>query len=120
MQEYQVTVDGQTIRLPLPFLVMATQNPIEQEGVYRLPEAQLDRFLLRVNMGYPARYDEVALLRLHSHPVAPVEQLFPAEQILDFQWRVGGVSGGDALLEYIVVLAGAARNHPDLALGASP
>src|SRR6266852_2792448 len=91
MQENQVTIEGTTLPLPPPFMVLATQNPIEHEGVYRLPEAQLDRFLLRVNMGYPARYDEVALLRLHSHPVAPAEQLFTAEQILDIQWQVAHV-----------------------------
>ena len=66
MQEYQVTVDGQTLLLPRPFLVLATQNPIEQEGVYRLPEAQLDRFLLRIEMGYPGYDHEVDLLKLHG------------------------------------------------------
>ncbi|HEY7155960.1 MAG TPA: MoxR family ATPase [Gemmataceae bacterium] len=120
MQENQVTIEGTTLPLPQPFMVLATQNPIEQEGVYRLPEAQLDRFLLRVDMGYPARFDEVAMLRLHSHPVKPAEQLFTAEQILDIQWQVASVYGEDALLEYIVDLADASRNHPDLALGASP
>src|SRR5581483_873058 len=69
MQEYQVTVDGQSLPLALPFLVMATQNPVEQEGVYRLPEAQLDRFLLRVEMGYPGFNHEVNLLKLYSKPI---------------------------------------------------
>src|SRR5262249_56398517 len=76
MQENQVTIEGQTLPLPQPFMVLATQNPIEQEGVYRLPEAQLDRFLLRVEMGYPGPAQEVAMLKLHSQPVTPVEQLF--------------------------------------------
>jgi MoxR-like ATPase len=120
MQENQVTIEGTTLPLPQPFMVLATQNPVEQEGVYRLPEAQLDRFLLRVGMGYPDREGEVAMLRLHSHPLAGVDQLFTAEQILDIQWRVAGVHGSDALLEYIVDLAEASRHHPDLALGASP
>jgi MoxR-like ATPase len=120
MQENQVTIEGTTLSLPQPFMVLATQNPIEQEGVYRLPEAQLDRFLLRVDMGYPARFDELAMLRLHSHPVAPADPLFTAEQLLDIQWQVANVHGEDALLEYIVDLADASRNHPDLALGASP
>jgi MoxR-like ATPase len=120
MQENQVTIEGVTLPLPQPFMVLATQNPIEHEGVYRLPEAQLDRFLLRVDMGYPQRYDEMAMLRLHSHPAAPTEQLFTAEQILDIQWQVANVHGDDTLLEYIVDLADASRNHPDLALGASP
>src|SRR5579871_6903343 len=115
MQENQVTIEGTTLPLPPPFMVLATQNPIEQEGVYRLPEAQLDRFLVRVDMGYPERLDEVAMLRLHSHPVQPAEQLFTAEQILDIQWQVSAVHGDESLLEYIVDLADASRNHADLA-----
>src|SRR6266496_877158 len=83
LQENQVTIEGATLPLPLPFLVLATQNPVEQEGVYRLPEAQLDRFLLRFEMGYPGRKGELTMLRLHSAPTALTEQLFTAEQILD-------------------------------------
>ncbi|HTU19485.1 MAG TPA: MoxR family ATPase [Gemmataceae bacterium] len=120
MQENQVTIEGTTLPLPQPFMVLATQNPIEHEGVYRLPEAQLDRFLLRVEMGYPRRRDEMAMLRLYSHPVAATEQLFTAEQILDIQWQVANVHGEDTLLEYIIDLAEASREHPDLTLGASP
>lgn len=120
MQENQVTIEGTTMVLPRPFMVLATQNPVEQEGVYRLPEAQLDRFLLRVTMGYPPRKSEVDLLRLHSHPVAVVEPLFTAEEIIDIQWRLNEVHGTDSLLEYIVDLADASRAHPDLYLGASP
>ncbi|MFO0846467.1 MAG: MoxR family ATPase, partial [Gemmataceae bacterium] len=121
MQENQVTIEGTTLALPRPFMVLATQNPVEQEGVYRLPEAQLDRFLLRVHMGYPGREREVDLLRLHSAAAtAPVEPLFSAEDILDVQWRLAEVHGTDALLEYIVDLAEASRQHPDVALGASP
>jgi MoxR-like ATPase len=120
MQENQVTIEGTTLPLPQPFMVLATQNPVEQEGVYRLPEAQLDRFLLRVHMGYPGRKNEIDLLRLHSAPTALTEQLFTAEQILDLQWRLAEVHGTDALMEYIVDLAEASRQHPDLALGASP
>jgi MoxR-like ATPase len=120
MQENQVTIEGTTLQLPQPFMVLATQNPIEHEGVYRLPEAQLDRFLLRVQMGYPHRHAEMAMLRLHSHPVAPVTQLLTAEQILDIQWQVANVHGEETLLEYIIDLADASREHPDLSLGASP
>jgi MoxR-like ATPase len=120
MQENQVTIEGTTLPLPPPFMVLATQNPIEQEGVYRLPEAQLDRFLLRVHMGYPGRKNEVDLLRLHSAPPALTEQLFTAEQILDLQWRLAEVHGTDNLMEYIVDLSEASRDHPDVALGASP
>jgi MoxR-like ATPase len=136
MQENQVTIEGTTLPLPQPFMVLATQNPVEQEGVYRLPEAQLDRFLLRVEMGYPDRTNEVAMLKLHgaarSRPVQDnhspaaadlvqtVQQLFSAEEILDVQWRLGAVHADEALLEYIVDLADASRDHPDVALGASP
>jgi len=120
MQENQVTIEGTTLPLPQPYMVLATQNPVEQEGVYRLPEAQLDRFLLRVHMGYPGRQGEVDLLRLHSQPPALVDQLFSAESILDIQWRLAEVHGTDALLEYIVDFAEASRQHPDVALGASP
>jgi MoxR-like ATPase len=120
MQENQVTIEGTTLALPRPFMVMATQNPVEQEGVYRLPEAQLDRFLLRVQMGYPDHAAEVSMLRLHSKPIALAEQLFNADQILDIQEQVSQVYGDEALMEYIIDLAEASRRHPDLALGASP
>jgi MoxR-like ATPase len=120
MQEIQVTIEGTTLQLPQPFMVLATQNPVEQEGVYRLPEAQLDRFLLRVEMGYPAHRDEVEMLKLHSGPVGEVEQLFTPELILDIQRQLAGVYGGEGLLNYIVDLADASREHPDVALGASP
>src|SRR5579884_2352381 len=120
MQENQVTIEGTTLPLPRPFMVLATQNPVEQEGVYRLPEAQLDRFLLRVDMGYPGHKGEVEMLRLHSHPVDLVDQLFTAEQILDMQEQVTQVHGTDTLLDYIVHVSEASREHADLALGASP
>jgi MoxR-like ATPase len=120
MQENQVTIEGVTMPLPKPFMVLATQNPVEQEGVYRLPEAQLDRFLLRVDMGYPGRKNEITMLRLHSYPVDEVGQLFTADQILYIQAQLAEVHGDDALLDYIVDLAEASRDHPDLSLGASP
>jgi MoxR-like ATPase len=120
MQENQVTIEGTTLPLPQPFMVMATQNPVEQEGVYRLPEAQLDRFLLRVEMGYPEPRQEVEMLKLHSQPVGEVEELFTPELILDAQRQLGAVYGREELLNYIVDLAEATRTHPDMALGASP
>jgi MoxR-like ATPase len=120
MQENQVTIEGTTLPLPKPFMVMATQNPVEQEGVYRLPEAQLDRFLLRVQMGYPHHKAEVSMLRLHSKPAALCEQLFNADQILDIQEQTSLVHGDEVLMEYIIDLVEASRKHPDLALGASP
>lgn len=120
MQENQVTIEGTTLPLPQPFLVLATQNPVEQEGVYRLPEAQLDRFLIRVDMGYPGPQQEVNMLHLHSQPSAPVQQIFSPEMILDLQAKLAHVYGNEELFSYIVDLAEASREHPDVALGASP
>jgi MoxR-like ATPase len=120
MQENQVTIEGTTLPLPMPFLVLATQNPVEQEGVYRLPEAQLDRFLVRVDMSYPGPQHEMDMLKLHSKPIAPVRQLFSAEFLLDMQGQLQHVHGQDELFQYIVDVAEASRKHPDLALGASP
>lgn len=120
MQEIQVTIEGTTLRLPQPFMVLATENPVEQEGVYRLPEAQLDRFLLKVEMGYPGREHEVAMLKLHSHPMVEVDPLFNVETIMELQGMIAGVHGTDTLMNYIVELSEASRRHPDIALGASP
>lgn len=120
MQEYQVTIEGTTLPLEPPFMVLATQNPVEQEGVYRLPEAQLDRFLLRIEMGYPGAQFEQAMLKLHSQPIAPAPQLFTPELILQMQAQTQHVFGKEELFKYIVDLAEASRRHPDVALGASP
>ena len=120
MQENQVTIEGTTLPLPQPFMVLATQNPVEHEGVYRLPEAQLDRFLLRVDMGYPEHQEEVRMLRLHSGPVAEPEPLFTPELILEIQRLLPQVHGTEALFNYIVDLAEVTRTHPDVSLGASP
>src|SRR5262249_51866492 len=120
MQEIQVTIEGTTLPLEQPFLVLATQNPVEQEGVYRLPEAQLDRFLLKVEMGYPGHDFEVNMLQLHSRPTEEPHVLFNPQQIQDMQRVLADVYGTDGLMHYIVNLAEASRDHPDLALGASP
>ena len=120
MQEYQVTVDGATIPLPRPFLVLATQNPVEQEGVYRLPEAQLDRFLLRIEMGYPGYDNELNLLKMHSRPPADLKPLFTPESILKLQDLLPHIFGRESLYHYIIQLAEATRKHPDVLLGASP
>ncbi len=120
MQENQATIEGTTLTLPRPFIVLATQNPVEQEGVYRLPEAQLDRFLMRVQMSYPGAKEEIAMLQLHSQPPAPVSQLYTADLILEIQDKLNQVYGKDELLTYIVDLAEASRRHADVALGASP
>jgi MoxR-like ATPase len=120
MQENQVTIEGTTLVLPRPFMVLATQNPVEQEGVYRLPEAQLDRFLLKVEMGYPPYNWEVEMLKLHSLPEEEADQLLNGEQILELQSQLALVHGNESLLHYIIQLAVASRNHPEVALGASP
>ena len=120
MQENQVTIEGTTLPLPLPFMVLATQNPVEQEGVYRLPEAQLDRFLLLVEMGYPGPKEELNMLKLHSAPVHIVQEMFSSDLILEMQRQVMQVYGREDLMNYIIDLAEASREHPDVALGASP
>ncbi|MFT5303403.1 MAG: MoxR-like ATPase [Mariniblastus sp.] len=120
MQENQVTIEGETLPLPLPFIVLATQNPVEQEGVYRLPEAQLDRFLFRVNVGYPDRNGEIDLLELQeSRPPAP-EQLCDPEMVLRFQQAVSGVYGKREMKEYVVDVIRETRQHREVLLGASP
>ena len=120
MQEQQVTVEGKTLPLPAPFMVLATQNPIEQEGVYRLPEAQLDRFLFRIQIGYPSRGHEIDMLDLHSKPVAKPGPITTPEEIAEIQTFVDSVFGSRELQEYIVDLTRKSREHPDLVLGASP
>ena len=120
MQEVQVTIEGTTLPLPNPFFVLATQNPVEQEGVYRLPEAQLDRFLLRIEVGYPGHAYEVNMLRVHSRVAVEPDILFTPEQIRELQRHLGRIHATDGLLEYVVNVCEATRKHPDVALGASP
>ncbi len=120
MQERQVTIEGDTLDLPEPFIVLATQNPVEQEGVYRLPEAQLDRFMFRVRVGYPERGGEIDLLELQEAPDAPPENICAPAKILRLQGFVDSVHGSRELKEYIVDLIRATRNHRDVLLGASP
>ncbi len=120
MQERQVTIEGKTLPLPEPFMVLATQNPIEQEGVYRLPEAQLDRFLFRIHVGYPQRDQEVNMLELHSRAAAKPEAVTSAVEIIAIQRQLDSVYGNRELQEYIVDLIRQSRQHPDLVLGGSP
>ena len=120
MQERQVTIEGRTLPLPEPFMVLATQNPIEQEGVYRLPEAQLDRFLFRVHVGYPEREREVDMLELHSRTIPTTTAVTSAAEIVAIQKLLDSVYGTRELQEYIIDLARQSRQHPDLVLGASP
>ncbi len=122
MEERQVTVDGVSYQLGVPFMVLATQNPIEHEGTYPLPEAQLDRFTIRLAMGYPSVESEAEILSTHGRTstldeVSPVTDAAGAAALIDMARQV---SVADSLRGYIVEIAGATRRHPDLYLGASP
>ena len=122
MEERQVTVDGKTYPLGRPFLVLATQNPIEYEGTFPLPEAQLDRFMLRISLGYPTPNDEIAILdsQQYVHPVEEIGQVVTVEELIDVQEKVKEVYIDDLVKEYIVTIVNATRKHPDVYLGASP
>lgn len=122
MQEQQVTIDGVTRLLPRPFLVIATQNPIEYEGTFPLPEAQLDRFLMRLSMGYPTTADEKIILTnlQRDHPVNSLGQVVDGLQLSILQRQVWEIHVDTTLQDYIVGLVSATRAHPDLALGGSP
>ncbi len=122
MQEAQVTIDGETHPLPKPFLVLATQNPIEFEGTFPLPEAQLDRFLLRLTLGYPSITDEKAMLQAlrRAHPIHQLGTVTDGTTLVGFQQAIWDVHIDDTLQDYIIALAQATRNHADLALGVSP
>ena len=122
MQEGQVTMSGVTRKLPAPFLVLATQNPIEYEGTFPLPEAQLDRFLMRMSLGYPAEADEIAILRNQrkQHPIETLEQVVDGAELLALRDAVTDVHVDATLEKYILAIVQATRAHPDVALGASP
>jgi len=122
MGEGQVTVDGVTYPLQRPFLVLATQNPIEYEGTFPLPEAQLDRFLLKLAVGYPSAEDEgqILLNLQREHPITTIGQVVDGTRLLEMQRQVWEVHVDDTIRDYIVRLIHATRNHADLALGASP
>jgi MoxR-like ATPase len=122
MEERQVTVDGVTYPMPHPFLVIATQNPIEYEGTFALPEAQLDRFLLRIRMGYPAPIEEMRILeeQKRAHPIELLDVVMPVEELLRMQVAVRDIYVDPAVSDYIVRIVNATRVHPDVYLGASP
>jgi MoxR-like ATPase len=122
MEERQVTVDGVTYAMPKPFLVLATQNPIEYEGTFPLPEAQLDRFLLRIRLGYPSARQEMAILdsQQHHHPIETLERVVEVEELEEAQTGTRSIYVDDLVKEYIVSLVNATRTHPDIYLGASP
>ena len=120
MQERQVTIEGDRFELPNPFLVLATQNPVDLEGTYPLPEAQIDRFMVRASMGYPTHRDEVTMLRTHSAQIPIVESILSAEDVQALQTIASRVHVEDDLYEYTVSLTGFTRTHARVALGASP
>ncbi len=122
MEERQMTVDGVTYPMERPFLVLATQNPIEYEGTFPLPEAQIDRFMMRVSLGYPSQADEMRILELQRehHPVEDIGQVVTAAELVAAQEAVKKVYVDDLIKEYIVDLATSSRRHPDVYLGASP
>lgn len=125
MAERQITMDGVTYDMQPPFLVLATQNPIEQEGTYRLPEAQLDRFLFKIEVGYPNLEEEIKIIegnnqRKNEDPTQLVKPVFNAEQIINMQKTVQEVLIEPRLIEYIAQIVNSTRNNPSLFLGASP
>ncbi len=122
MEETQITVDGVSYRLAEPFMVMATQNPIEYEGTFPLPEAQLDRFMMNISIGYPKATDEMNILdsHQHHHPLDDLAQIITAEELVHIQQQVRNVHVDPSIREYIVAIANATRSHPNVYLGASP
>ena len=122
MQDQQVSVDGTTYPLPSPFMVLATQNTIEQIGTYPLPEAQLDRFMIRMSLGYPSAEEEIAIYNRHSgySPLAQRQQVLGADEIIELQESAIDVYIAPSLTRYIAELARATREHPDIRLGVSP
>ncbi|WP_126425077.1 AAA family ATPase [Brevibacillus marinus] len=122
MEEHSVTIDGHTHRLHQPFFVMATQNPLEYEGTFPLPEAQLDRFLLQLHLGYPTDQQELEMINgmLGEHPIERVQPVLSVEDVLALQRQVSEVTLSDAVKTYIVRLSQRSREHPDVYLGISP
>jgi len=122
MQEQQVTVDGKTHLLPRPFIVIATENPIDYEGTFPLPEAQLDRFMLQLSLGYPTPVEEKQILRrlLKDHPISKLSSVIDIDIIQNLKSTIGDVNVDETILDYIVALIDSTRHHPYLTLGASP
>ena len=122
MEERQVTVDGVTYAMARPFMVLATQNPIEYEGTFPLPEAQVDRFLMRIHLGYPGKPQEIDMLSRHTdhHPIQDIDQVIALEELVEAQNAIRQVYVDDLVKSYIVDLVTTTRDHPDVYLGASP
>ncbi len=120
MQEHQVTIEGETRSLSEPFIVLATQNPIEQEGTYPLPEAQVDRFLIKLRMGYPSGADEKRMLSTYDKPPPPVRAVIGPSEVLEMQALAQEVFVAEELLDYVLGLVAFTRSHAKVYLGASP
>jgi len=122
MEERQVTVDGVTHKTPAPFMVLATQNPIEYEGTFPLPEAQLDRFMLRISLGYPSPAEEIRMIEAQqiTHPVESLEQVVPVRDLMAAQAAVRHVTATPEIKRYILEIVTATRRHEDVYVGASP
>ena len=122
MEERQITVDGVTHPMARPFLVLATQNPIEYEGTFPLPEAQVDRFMMRIHLGYPARANEIDVLtrQVSHHPIQDIQQVVSADELIAAQRAVRDIYVDELVKGYIVDLVTTTRDHPDIYLGASP
>ena len=122
MEERQVTVEGVTHRLPRPYLIVATENPVDQHGTYPLPEGELDRFMLRVHVGYPSgdTARDVVLRQIHRHPIEDLEPVVTAAEVVEHQLAVRDAHVDEAIVEYVVRVVQATREHPDVVLGASP
>lgn len=121
MEEHSVTIDGVTLEMEKPFFVMATQNPIEYEGTYPLPEAQLDRFLLKLEMGYPSAEDEVEMLtRSQQSPIDELQPVISMDDLKNLQHHVKDIFVEETVKQYIVELANETRSHPEIQLGVSP
>jgi MoxR-like ATPase len=122
MEERQATIDGVSYEMPTPFLVIATQNPIEYEGTFALPEAQLDRFLLRIHIGYPKHMEELVILdeQKRLHPIEAIQQVLSVDELRQLQAGIREIYVDQAVADYIIRLVAATREHADVYLGASP
>jgi MoxR-like ATPase len=125
MEERQVTIDGKTYPMEEPFMVLATQNPIEQEGTYRLPEAQLDRFLFKIKLGYPSLESEIEIIKSHHErknmsPLEEISAILDARVVKELQQKRADVMLDEKIMQYIASIVVKTRNHPQIYLGASP
>ncbi|MBI2934427.1 MAG: MoxR family ATPase [Chloroflexi bacterium] len=122
MEERQATVEGTTRKMPRPFFIMATQNPIERDGTFPLPEAELDRFLMQIRLGYPSFHEEISVMEKQqfTHPFEQLDQVASAEELINLQEAIKSIYVDNLVKEYIVKLVESTRSHPEVYLGASP